>query len=73
MMKRERNQKKLAKMHSGGKSQLKTNEAAKNIKCKICLQTFLCTANPADLKLHSDNKHPKLKFEDCFDVPAPGQ
>lgn len=36
--KRERNQ---AKSGSGAKSQVKTNEAAKNIVCQTCRQTFV--------------------------------
>ena len=78
-------------------SQLKQNEAALSIKCKVCLQPFICTS--AEVKLrehrrvcgggvtamfvallsplpnshvrfslhgHSDNKHPKQTFADCF-------
>ncbi|CAO3698782.1 unnamed protein product [Rhizopus microsporus] len=40
-MKRERNAKQNQKKE--GASQLKANAAAKNIICKTCFQTFLCT------------------------------
>jgi len=56
--KRERNQKKTDQ-DKGGKSQLKTNELAKTIVCKVCRQTFMCTTKEAELKLHQENKHEK--------------
>ena len=34
--------------------------------CKICLQPFICTSSEAKLKEHSDSKHPKAAFADCF-------
>ncbi len=34
--------------------------------CKICLQPFICTSTEVKLKEHSDNKHPKAAFADCF-------
>ena len=34
--------------------------------CKVCLQPFICTSTEAKLKEHSDNKHPKAAFADCF-------
>jgi hypothetical protein len=37
-----------------------------NIQCKVCMQTFLCTMTEAKLKEHSDNKHPKNDFYQCF-------
>ena len=37
-----------------------------NIQCKVCMQTFLCTMTEAKLKEHSDNKHPKHDFYQCF-------
>ena len=37
-----------------------------NIQCKVCMATFLCTMTEAKLKEHSDNKHPKHDFYQCF-------
>ena len=37
-----------------------------NIQCKVCMATFLCTMSEAKLKEHSDNKHPKNDFYQCF-------
>jgi hypothetical protein len=34
--------------------------------CKICLQPFICTSTETKLKEHSDNKHPKAAFAECF-------
>ena len=34
--------------------------------CKVCLQPFICTSAEAKLREHSDNKHPKATFKDCF-------
>ncbi|KAI7894353.1 At2g23090 like protein [Mucor mucedo] len=61
-MKRERNAK-----NAGGesKSQKKTNELAKNIICKTCFQTFLCTAREKALSEHAENKHSKT-IKECF-------
>ncbi|KAG0240335.1 hypothetical protein BGW41_007048 [Actinomortierella wolfii] len=61
-MRRERNAK-----DAGGaaKSQLKANEAAKNIICVICRQTFLCTIRAKNLEEHASNKHGK-GLQDCF-------
>ena len=36
------------------------------VQCKICLQPFICTSSEAKLKEHSDSKHPKAAFADCF-------
>ncbi|CAB4409025.1 unnamed protein product [Rhizophagus irregularis] len=49
----------------GPTSQLKTNEAAKNIVCQVCRNTFLCTVRKKALEEHADNKHGK-KLEECF-------
>ncbi|KAK0563241.1 hypothetical protein OC844_002299 [Tilletia horrida] len=46
------------------KSQLKTNEAAKNVKCSVCFQTFLSTVREPALKEHAE-KHSK-EFAACF-------
>jgi len=59
---RERNAKAAA---GGPKSQLKTNEAAMSIKCKICMQTFQGTAGQKILEQHADNKHSK-NVPECF-------
>ncbi|PRP77127.1 hypothetical protein PROFUN_14541 [Planoprotostelium fungivorum] len=59
------------KNDSGPKSQLKSNEKALTIKCKICMQTFLGTTAAKSLKEHSDNKHPKNAFAECFDSAPP--
>mmetsp|Transcript_45474 Transcript_45474/g.86945 ORF Transcript_45474/g.86945 Transcript_45474/m.86945 type:complete len:82 (+) Transcript_45474:265-510(+) len=59
--------KKLEKEKGKNKgSQLKANSVAMTIKCKICMQTFMCTSTEAKLKEHSENKHPKEAFERCF-------
>ena len=47
-------------------SQLESNAKAMNIQCKVCMATFLCTMTEAKLKEHSDNKHPKNDFYQCF-------
>ncbi|KAH8918554.1 DUF1909-domain-containing protein [Atractiella rhizophila] len=62
-MKREKN----AKDAKGAapKSQLKSNEAAKNIQCKVCFATFLSTSNSKNLTEHASNKHSKT-LEECF-------
>jgi len=63
--KRERNQKKK-EQDSGNKSQLKSNEAAKTIICKVCRQSFMCTTKEAELRMHQENKHEKQEFAACF-------
>ncbi|KAG8943194.1 hypothetical protein FRC04_003157 [Tulasnella sp. 424] len=62
--KRERNADKNAK--KGSSSQSKTNEAAKNILCEICRQTFLVTTRLPQLQQHVDNKHSGKTVKDCF-------
>ena len=47
-------------------SQTKTNAAAMNVICQVCRQAFMCTLAPIKLKDHSDSKHPKMTFEQCF-------
>ncbi|CAG8457501.1 15844_t:CDS:2 [Funneliformis mosseae] len=49
----------------GATSQLKANEAAKNIVCQVCRNTFLCTVRKKALDEHAGNKHSK-KLEECF-------
>ena len=56
--------------HKEGVSNLKANEKVLNIVCKICKQAFMCTTNEQQLRVHADNKHAKLKFEDCFPQPS---
>ncbi|KAF8273760.1 At2g23090 like protein [Lactarius quietus] len=60
--KRERNAEKNPK---GGKSQSKSNEAAKTIQCVICKQPFLVTTRAPALEEHSQNRHSK-SMADCF-------
>ncbi|MBW0483650.1 hypothetical protein O181_023365 [Austropuccinia psidii MF-1] len=55
---------------STAKSQLKVNEAAKNIQCKVCFQTFLQTSREPALKEHAENKH-KKNLVDCFPTWKP--
>ncbi|EME43672.1 hypothetical protein DOTSEDRAFT_72884 [Dothistroma septosporum NZE10] len=47
------------------KSQLKSNLAAKSIKCKTCFQDFQSTTSQKMLGEHASNKHNK-SFTDCF-------
>ncbi|KAG1150663.1 hypothetical protein G6F60_006793 [Rhizopus arrhizus] len=67
-MKRERNAKQNQKKDAN--SQLKANAAAKNIICKTCFQTFLCTSREKakedySLTEHAENKHSKT-MKECF-------
>ena len=44
--------------------------------CKVCKQTFLCTAALELLEQHIENKHAGKKYEECFNyayVAAPNQ
>ncbi|PWZ02277.1 DUF1909-domain-containing protein [Testicularia cyperi] len=60
--KRERN----AKAGAGeAKSQLKVNEAAKNVMCMTCRQTFLLTVRQPALEQHASDRHNKT-FAECF-------
>ncbi|KAF8922316.1 At2g23090 like protein [Mucidula mucida] len=60
--KRERN----AKDAGGkGKSQTKSNEAAKSIICQNCKQAFFVTTRQPALEEHATNKHSKTLAE-CF-------
>ncbi|KAH9815252.1 At2g23090 like protein [Melampsora americana] len=65
--KRERNAKAAG---TTAKSQLKVNEAAKNIQCKVCFQTFLQTSREPALKEHAENKHSRT-LADCFPMYKP--
>ncbi|RHZ54880.1 uncharacterized protein CDV56_104585 [Aspergillus thermomutatus] len=60
--KRERNAKDAK---GAAKSQLKVNEAAKDIICNVCRQTFLKTTRAPALTEHASNKHSKT-LQDCF-------
>ncbi|KUI58687.1 hypothetical protein VM1G_06120 [Cytospora mali] len=60
--KRERNAKNAGKE---AKSQLKVNEQAKDIQCKVCFSTFLKTTRGPALTEHAANKHSKTLAE-CF-------
>ncbi|ESK98442.1 duf1909-domain-containing protein [Moniliophthora roreri MCA 2997] len=61
--KRERNADKNAP--KGSKSQAKVNEAAKNIVCATCKQSFLVTTRAPALEQHSQDRHNKTMAE-CF-------
>ncbi|GAA5839193.1 hypothetical protein JCM11251_003700 [Rhodosporidiobolus azoricus] len=50
----------------GPTSQLASNAAAMNIKCKTCMQVFMVTTRLPALEEHSQNKHSKSAAE-CFD------
>jgi len=60
--KRERN---AAKAGGTAKSQVKSNEAAMNIICQTCRQTFFATTRAPALEEHAQNKHSKT-LADCF-------
>ncbi|KAF1825855.1 DUF1909-domain-containing protein [Dissoconium aciculare CBS 342.82] len=60
--KRDRNAKDAKK---GPSSQLKTNEAAQSVKCKICFQTFQSTTKKPALETHAKDRHTKT-YDDCF-------
>jgi ribosomal protein L9 len=64
--KRERNQKKQSQQKTA-KSQLKSNQAALTIQCKVCKQSFMCVSSQEVLRRHAENRHPKLEFSQCFD------
>ncbi|CAO3634499.1 unnamed protein product [Mucor hiemalis] len=64
-MKRERNAKAAGKDVVIFCINVVHNEAAKNIICKVCFQTFLCTAREKALTEHAENKHSKT-IKDCF-------
>ena len=38
--------------------------------CKICRATFPSTCKQPQLAEHSDSKHSKNTFAECFDLPA---
>jgi len=65
--KRERN---AAKAGVTGKSQTKANEAAMNIICQTCRQTFFSTSRAPALQEHAQNKHSKA-LADCFPTFKP--
>ena len=50
----------------GNPGQQKRVEACKTIQCNVCKQTFMGSSGESELHHHSDNKHPKLTFEQCF-------
>lgn len=62
-MKRERNAK---DQNKGGNSQLKVNQSAMNVMCKICRQPFLLTIKRKALEAHLESKHAGKQFADCF-------
>lgn len=65
-MARAKNAEKAAKAKKGGSSQLKSNVLHLTNVCNICRQSFAGTFPREKLKEHSDAKHPKQAFEDCF-------
>jgi len=64
--KKEKEIRRKKEQDSGNKSQLKSNEAAKTIICKVCRQSFMCTTKEAELRMHQENKHEKQEFAACF-------
>ncbi|CAN6562874.1 unnamed protein product [Malus baccata var. baccata] len=63
-MAREKN---LEKQKAAGKgSQLKTNEKAMSIQCKVCMQAFMCTTSEVKCREHAEAKHPKSDVYACF-------
>jgi hypothetical protein len=68
-MSRQRNQA-AAKKAGGGTSQKDSNAKALSIVCQVCRQSFLCNMTVPKLKEHSDSKHPKVTFADCFPEQA---
>ncbi|KPI42225.1 uncharacterized protein AB675_9713 [Cyphellophora attinorum] len=62
--KRERNAKDTKK---GPTSQLKSNQAAKSIICKICRQDFQVTTKQPALIEHASSRHPGKAVTECFD------
>ena len=50
----------------GNPGQQKRVEKCKTIQCNVCKQTFMGSSTEGDLKIHAENKHPKLPFEQCF-------
>ena len=55
-------------------STLKQKEKDMTYQCKVCKQTFLCTAALELLEQHIENKHKGKAYDDCFDwvyVAAP--
>ncbi|KAF9647484.1 DUF1909-domain-containing protein [Thelephora ganbajun] len=61
--KRERNA--IQNTQKGSKSQLKSNEASKNIICQTCRQPFMSTTRSPALEDHAKSKHKKTLAE-CF-------
>ncbi|KAL0926846.1 hypothetical protein M5K25_003098 [Dendrobium thyrsiflorum] len=35
-------------------------------RCKICMQTFMCTTSESKCKEHFEAKHPKNELSQCF-------
>jgi len=66
-MKRERNAKKQDSKNKGSNSQLKVNETAQNVMCKVCRQTFMKTVKTPELQKHVETKHAQKALKDCFD------
>lgn len=62
---RARNEAKKAKAGKG--SQLAVNQAAQNVICQVCRQSFMSVSNDAMLNTHVTNKHAgKKTAAECF-------
>ncbi|KAI0151630.1 At2g23090 like protein [Xylariaceae sp. FL1272] len=48
------------------KSQLKSNAAATDHKCKKCFVDFFKTARRPEIMRHMEAKHPGMAVEDCI-------
>ncbi|KAF3785434.1 hypothetical protein EJ110_NYTH27413, partial [Nymphaea thermarum] len=35
-------------------------------RCKVCMQTFMCTTTEVKCREHADAKHPKVDVYQCF-------
>ncbi|CAD7966454.1 unnamed protein product [Amoebophrya sp. A25] len=63
--KREDAKKRAAKFNKEGNSQLQANADCMSLQCKVCLQSFMSTQLKM-AKIHYEQKHAKLPWEECF-------
>ncbi|KAK8962501.1 hypothetical protein KSP40_PGU000290 [Platanthera guangdongensis] len=35
-------------------------------RCKVCMQTFMCTTSESKCREHAEAKHPKVHISQCF-------
>ncbi|CXJ15792.1 conserved protein, unknown function [Plasmodium berghei] len=49
----------------GGKSQIKANQEALNVICKVCYTAFMKTQSISQLAEHAQNRHRK-DVKECF-------